>query len=75
MSDDVTKDVSFKTKRHMMDGDMARVFDNLEVGGCEQIREVSTDAIAVEMCKVDNSTAEIRVKHKSFGPPSEERPE
>jgi hypothetical protein len=67
MADDVTKDVSFKTKRHMLEGDMAKVFDKLEVNQCEQITEVSTDAIAIEVCKVDNNTAQINMKHKTFG--------
>jgi len=68
MADDVTKDVSFKTKRHMLEGDMAKVFDKLEVNQCETLNGVSTDAIAVEVCKVDNNTAEIKVRHKTFGP-------
>jgi len=64
MSEDPTKEIAVPTKRHMLKPDEAKLFDSLGNGECGPL--MVTDAVAVELCKLDNSNAEIRIRHKTY---------
>jgi hypothetical protein len=54
-------EVTIKTRRDLLDPEKQRIFDGLEVNRCGTI---NTDNLSVEVCRLDEEHAEIRVKQK-----------